>query len=69
MNLEEEPKARSLGDGCWEQKSRDFPDDAMDKTSPFNAEGVGSMPGWKIPHGLWPKNQNRSNIVTNSKKT
>ena len=36
--------------------------------------GVGSIPGWeaKIPHALWPKNQNinnRSNILTNSLKT
>ena len=71
MNLEEEPKAGSLGDGRWEQKSRGFPGDPMVKTSPFNVGGVGSMPGWeaKIPHPWWPKKQNRSNIVTNSIKT
>ena len=30
------------------------------KTSPFNAGSVGSIPGQqaKIPHALWPKNQN-----------
>ena len=32
----------------------------MVKTSPSNAEGAGSNPGWgaKIPHASWPKNQN-----------
>ena len=32
----------------------------MVKTSPFNAGTVGSIPGQqaKIPHALWPKNQN-----------
>ena len=30
------------------------------KPSPFNPEGVGSVPGWgaKIPHASQPKNQN-----------
>ena len=46
----------------------------MVKTSPSNAEGVGSIPGQgaKIPHASrpkTPKRENRSNIVTNSKKT
>ena len=41
---------------------------------PFIAEGAGSIPGWeaKIPHAVWPKNQNinnGSNILTNSLKT
>ena len=40
---------------------------------PFNAGGVGSIPGWgaRIPHASWPKNQNLnngSNIVVNSKR-
>ena len=32
----------------------------MVKTLPSNAGGAGSIPGWgaKIPHALWPKNQN-----------
>ena len=32
----------------------------MVKTSPSNAGGAGSIPGWgaKIPHASWPKNQN-----------
>ena len=32
----------------------------MVKTSPSNAGGVGSIPGWgaKIPHASQPKNQN-----------
>ena len=30
------------------------------KTLPYNARGMGSIPGQeaKIPHALWPKNQN-----------
>ena len=34
-------------------------------------ESSGSIPGGgaKIPHALWPKNQNRSNVVINSIKT
>ena len=32
----------------------------MVKTSPSNAGGIGSIPGWgaKIPHPPWPENQN-----------
>ena len=32
----------------------------MVKTSPSSGGGEGSIPGWgaKIPHALWPKNQN-----------
>ena len=43
----------------------------MVKTSPSNVEGMGSIPGGgaKIPHASQPKNQNRSNVVTNSIKT
>ena len=39
---------------------RDFPGDPGVKTSPSNAEGVGSIPGWgtKTPHASWPENQN-----------
>ena len=39
---------------------RDFPGHPVVKTSPSNAGGEGSIPGWvaKIPHALWPKNQN-----------
>ena len=35
----------------------------MVKTSPSNAGGAGSIPGRgaKIPHALWPKNQNIKN--------
>ena len=38
----------------------DFPGGPVVKTSPSNAGGVGSIPGWgaKIPHALGPKNQN-----------
>ena len=53
-------------------RKRDFLGTSMIKTSSLNAEGVGSVPGWrtKISHALRPKYQNinRSNIVTNSKK-
>ena len=39
---------------------RDFPSGPVVKTSPSNAGGVGSIPGWgaKIPHTPGPKNQN-----------
>ena len=38
----------------------DFHDGPVVKTSPSNAGGVGSIPGWgaEIPHASWPKNQN-----------
>ena len=41
-------------------KSRDFPGSPVVKTLPSNAEGAGSIPGRgaKIPHALWPNNQN-----------
>ena len=43
----------------------------MVKISPTKAGGVDLIPdqGAKMPHALRPKNQNRSNIVTNSIKT
>ena len=45
----------------------------MVKSSPSNTRGAGSIPGRgvKIPHALWPKNQNikQSDIITNSIKT
>ena len=43
----------------------------MIKNSSSNAGGVSLILGWgaKILHALWTKNQNRSNIVTNSIKT
>ena len=44
----------------------------MNKTSPSNAVGAVLISGQeaKIPHALWPKNQNiKQNIVTNSIKT
>ena len=52
----------------------DFPGSPVVKTLPSNARGVDLIPGQgvRIPHALWPKNQNinnRSNIVTNSTKT
>ena len=42
------------------KKVRDFPGGPVVKTSPSNAGGTGSIPGWgaKIPHASWPKNQN-----------
>ena len=35
-------------------------DNSWCKSLPASAEGVGSTSGWgdKIPHALWPKNQN-----------
>ena len=40
---------------------RDFPGSPVVKTSPSNAGGAGSIPGWgaKIPHASRPKNQNK----------
>ena len=54
---------------CWAYKMlAGLPWPSVLKTLPSNAEGVGSLLGWraKIPHALWPKHQNidRSNIVT-----
>ena len=41
----------------------------MIKTSPFNAGGVDSSPGWgtKSPHAFWPKNEilNYLNLIFN----
>ena len=55
------------GDLSW-----DFPGGPVFKTSPSNAEGVGSIPGWgaRIPCASQPKNQNRkaSNIIRNPRK-
>ena len=41
-------------------QSGDFPGGPVVKTSLSNEGGVGSIPGRgaKIPHALWPKNQN-----------
>jgi len=51
----------------------DFAGGPVVKTSLFNAEGVGLIPGWgtKIPYASGPETQNinnRSNIVTDSIK-
>ena len=45
---------------CNLKKWRDFPGGPRVKTSPSNAEGMGSILGQeaKLPHALWPKNQN-----------
>ena len=57
----------------WRPDQNDFPDGPLVKTLPPNAADMGSIsgPGAKIPHALWPKNQNVSgnNIVANSIKT
>ena len=49
----------------------DFPGGPVVKNPTSNAGDVGSIPGRgaKIPHASRPKNQNRSNIVTDSIKT
>ena len=41
-------------------KIRDFPGGPVVKTSPSNAGGAGSIPGWgaKIPHASQPEKQN-----------
>ena len=40
---------------------KDSPGGPVVKTSPSDAAGVGSIPGWgaEIPHTLGPKNRNR----------
>ena len=45
---------------CNLKKWRDFPGGPRVKTSPSNAEGMGSILGQeaKLPHALWPKHQN-----------
>ena len=52
---------------------QNFPGGPVVKTSPSNVGSEGSIPdqGAKIPHALWPKNQNikQKHIVTNSIKT
>ena len=42
-------------------KGRDFPGGPGAKTSPSTAGDARSIPGQgaRIPHGLWPKNQDR----------
>ena len=39
---------------------RKFPGAPVAKTSPSNAGGADMIPGWgaRIPHALWPENQN-----------
>ena len=58
------PKAERQSEGSTkakislqEQQSWDFPDSSVDKTSPFDAESLGSIPdqGVQIPHVLLPK--------------
>ena len=53
--------------------SRDLPGGPIVMALLPKAGAAGSTPGWeaKIPHASWPKNQtqNRSNIVTKSRKT
>ena len=40
--------------------AKTFPGGPVVKTLPSSVGGVGLIPGWgaKIPHALWPKNQN-----------
>ena len=54
----------------------DFTGGPVVKTSPYNADGMGLIPGWgaKISHASRPKKkkkakQNRTNMVKNSMKT
>ena len=49
----------SVGTKDKEGITGDFPGGPVVKTSPSNAGGAGSIPGWgaKIPHALRPKNQ------------
>ena len=59
---------------CQHHERGNFPGGPVVKTSPSNAEGMGSIPGQgaKIPYASQPKNQNinnRSSTVTSSIKT
>ena len=49
------------------RKNRDIPGSPVVKTLPSNTGGAGSISGWgaRMPHGLWPKDQNRSNNKIN----
>ena len=51
-----------------ERNSRDFPGGPVVKILPSSAWDRGLITGrrTKIPHALWPKSQNISNIVINS---
>ena len=48
------------GNSNIKKRAGDFPGGPVDKTSPSNAGGAGSIPGWgaKITRASWPKNQN-----------
>lgn len=39
---------------------QDFPSGLEMKTLPYSARDIGSIPGQgaKMPHGLWPQNEN-----------
>ena len=47
-------------EAIFKRQRTDFPGRPVLKSLPSNAWGTGSIPGWevKIPHALWPKNQN-----------
>ena len=49
----------------------DFRGGPVVKTSPSNAGGVGSIPGWgaKTPRASWPKKQNKISVATDLIKT
>ena len=49
-----------IGRDCKKWLGGDFPGSPVAGTSPSNAGGVGSIPGWGagIPHALQPENQN-----------
>ena len=57
--------------GEHKREERNFPGIPEVGTSPSNKGGTGLNPGWgaRIPHALWPENQNinrKSKTVTNS---
>ena len=51
---------RKNGRAMLKRTIQAFPGGPVVKTSPSNAGGLGSIPGWglRIPHASWPKNQN-----------
>ena len=55
------PNIRTIMEYIW-----GFPHPVVE-TSPSNAGGAGSVPGWgtKISHASWPKNQNKTEHYCN----
>ena len=55
-----QPQNAIISISSFKNIDRDFPGGPVVKTSPFNARGAGSIPGWgaMLPHASRQKNQN-----------